>query len=1427
MALANTGTLQTNFNVDPYYDDYDESKNFHRILFKPGLAVQARELTQLQTILQNQVDRFGEHVFKEGSVVRGNAVSTDDQIIAVRILDEQASVTVDVNDFKNTEVTGGTNGLEAIVLDVADGSEAALPNTKTLFVKYLNSGTFGVTKFFDHNETITSNTGVVATTLSANSSGYGYQVTINEGIIFAKDHFIRADKQTAIVSKYSQTPNARVGYLIDEEIVAFTEDNTLLDPAQGAYNYAAPGADRLKLTPTLTVLDIGDTIPDNFIERVVIEDGFVKERYDKTVYNIIRDYMAQRTYDESGDYIVEGLNVTLNEHLQGTGNRGVYNSVTQGGNTALLAAGISPGKGYVRGYDFELLKSVYVDVEKGIDTNTLTGTTQYSNIGNYVLVNELLGSWDYDDHTVVELHDVSSNAVSFFDTLSAPGAGSKIGTAKVRALEWESGTKGASDAEYRMYLYDVVMTANSFAHVRSVYTSVTNPDSYADISLQNGVLGTSNTAVLEDTNLNSFIIPLPAENLITDTTSYLGSDSDALSSVSYETKAFLSGSWKALDGTVTIPSLSGKKHVTQGSPISGTDARTKWQFVVTSEVPAKHPLATNVTRTAGQNTFTFSTDPSAFINVGDYIKIDGDANNFSVTGFRTGNKLDFDGPGKNNGSSGTLTVRKNFIPGQVLTINSAVGGNTTVFDDRIINVTSATASDAALIDVPNIDTDVTITAVVERDPATHVSKTLNTDKFIEHDLSAYGTTGPFSLGVPDAFKLKSVHRKQATFTDTSTTGAEDVTNQFELITNQNDNFYGTSKIRLKNSATITLTSSDFLLVKFDYFTRTDGGYFSVDSYPIDDSLFSDTDSNIRSEELPVYINSLGERIQLRDVVDFRPYVTTTAAPVSSGGDPPIISAAPADTSNTISGSALDSIPPDRIFNADMQFNLPRKDLLIINRNGVPSIIQGISSLNPITPRHNDDDGLLLATIEIPAYPSMSPFYATSLGKSPDGAKLKQNRQVRFTMKDIGTLKQRIENVEYYTSLNLLEKSLTDLEISDVNGVNRFKNGFFVDPLRGHSYADVTNPDHTAAIDKVANEITPAERNLDVPLDLSSSSLTKQQGDFLLIDYDEVLMIDQPFASVATELSALNFQYNGVLTLDPPSDYFHDPKIAPDRNVVLDSGLGDALQSVADGFKQLGRGTELVSSGISTSQSGQTVTVTQTNTYQEKIIDTNITTGISSAQSLGDFIIDTSLIPYMRSIEVKFKAVGMKPSAKLAAYFDGFSVTQDCQQTDTNYAILGTQPFDPNPGLKVAASDDDIATGYKRGEVYGIFTIPAQRFHTGSLVFVLTDNSVASTKQNTTYASARFSSQGLSTTTQETSISTVTADLDIDIFNRTFTSTSSSSYTVPLPPQNTYGGGNEGGWNGPNDSGDYGDPGCGEPSNDGVGGNDCGDDTGPA
>ena len=63
--------LQTNFNVAPFYDDYDEDKQYYRMLFRPSTAVQARELTQLQTMMQKQVSRFGDSIYKDGSIIEG------------------------------------------------------------------------------------------------------------------------------------------------------------------------------------------------------------------------------------------------------------------------------------------------------------------------------------------------------------------------------------------------------------------------------------------------------------------------------------------------------------------------------------------------------------------------------------------------------------------------------------------------------------------------------------------------------------------------------------------------------------------------------------------------------------------------------------------------------------------------------------------------------------------------------------------------------------------------------------------------------------------------------------------------------------------------------------------------------------------------------------------------------------------------------------------------------------------------------------------------------------------------------------------------------------------------------------------------------------------------------------------------------------
>src|SRR5210317_2086364 len=82
--------MATNFNVNPYYDDFSEDKNFHRVLFRPGYSVQARELTQLQTKLKNKIERLVRGVMIDGTIVSGVGLTTDN-IDYVKLRDKDAN----------------------------------------------------------------------------------------------------------------------------------------------------------------------------------------------------------------------------------------------------------------------------------------------------------------------------------------------------------------------------------------------------------------------------------------------------------------------------------------------------------------------------------------------------------------------------------------------------------------------------------------------------------------------------------------------------------------------------------------------------------------------------------------------------------------------------------------------------------------------------------------------------------------------------------------------------------------------------------------------------------------------------------------------------------------------------------------------------------------------------------------------------------------------------------------------------------------------------------------------------------------------------------------------------------------------------------------------------------------------------------------
>ena len=274
---------KTDFNVAPYWDDFNVTNDFYRVLFRPGYAVQARELTTLQTILQNQIEQFGNHFFKEGTIVIPGSVGYDPEYYAVKIQSTYGADTVAdyLSTYVGSVITGATSGVTAEVIGyvVAD---SATGDPDTLFVKYVSTSTIdNATATFSDDETISANkiiNGIAAGTATAQlqttlATATGSAVSITEGIFFIRGFMCRTDTQTITLEKYSNTPSYRIGFTITETLVTPEDDSNLLDNAAGSSNYAAKGANRFKITLTIGKKSLTDTDDANFVElaRVDVE----------------------------------------------------------------------------------------------------------------------------------------------------------------------------------------------------------------------------------------------------------------------------------------------------------------------------------------------------------------------------------------------------------------------------------------------------------------------------------------------------------------------------------------------------------------------------------------------------------------------------------------------------------------------------------------------------------------------------------------------------------------------------------------------------------------------------------------------------------------------------------------------------------------------------------------------------------------------------------------------------------------------------------------------------------------------------------------------------------------------------------------------------------------------------------------------------
>ena len=270
------------------------------------------------------------------------------------------------------------------------------------------------------------------------------------------------------------------------------------------YNLAFSGIEQIQV-PRL--IDSSEHVYHQYTLR--IKNGFLTMLGNEPKYNILGDAMANRTFEESGDYIVTGNKIRVREHLKSGNNNGVFASGS-GGNNDLLSVDIGPGLAYVRGFRIDNKEVQHVEVRKGTDTVTKEDELVSANYGNYVNVREVSGAWDLNGHDRVELYNSKQFSVSNNGLANTTFNGSVLGRARVRGIEYSSGQKGSKDALYKLYLYDIKMTANTFNNVRSIgHASAVGASGKADTVLVN-----SNT-VLNDTSFSRSIFELPSRYIKT------------------------------------------------------------------------------------------------------------------------------------------------------------------------------------------------------------------------------------------------------------------------------------------------------------------------------------------------------------------------------------------------------------------------------------------------------------------------------------------------------------------------------------------------------------------------------------------------------------------------------------------------------------------------------------------------------------------------------------------------------------------------------------------------------------------------------------------------------------------------------------------------------------------------------------------------
>lgn len=1114
-------------NSAPFFDDAQNAiaNDYVEILFLPERAVQSRELTQIQSLLQYQVSNLGDFLFKNGSPVTGGHITFDNTVYGVQI---QANDAISLGDFNGQLVINTTGPVTTRAIVVAiDDTVSSNTVEGALILKYLSGNEFS------NGDSLTISIGVqeTATLLPANAVYRASVASMNEGVFYVDGYFIYVPQQTVVLSSTSPTPSVRVGLEIQSGVVDYLTDSSLLDPALGSSNYGAPGADRFQYKLVLSTRTLNSVDDSEFFELLRIENGIIVNQVEYPVLGAIENALAQRTYDADGNFTVDPFIVTAVDD-------------TTDANSFILD--ISPGKAYVDGYEFQTIVPVKINESKARSTNTSNDYFLSLEFGNYFTVTNLNSGntvgFNTGNFGELDVHIVPSANINVANVQAY--SNTKMGTARVRDIEFDGANTWLAYA-LNISLPPLTVNANAVSvNTTMVYfppTFTNSPNAIANVAMTvvaGNSAGDVRTIVSYDSTTKIGYLNRPTTQLL-DTTSEL--------SLQFGTKD--------INSLVATPAIGiGNVFATQNA---------------SAGLYACMDISVNGGKDAIGNTILFDTNynmlvyplPQSFIAQNSFSDVSFmNRKTLSTVTFTGGNTTIATGSGLDNNEVFTFGLTGAYLPDTVaqqnffvVVRNSQTGnianGQPIIWDlgsnpaGNGVYQTDSTSVTIKTSTTGNFIADILITvqdqnaSVNFRRSKTLIGNTSNnslttTDSYL-NGLAVIGTVNANSvyldtsngmiwftnwndipkipgvvqsLYLPDVIQIIKVFDSGNPNYAPNTNNAIDITSNYLFDSGQRDNYYDYASIILQGGAS---PPSGQTVVMVQYYAQdSTSGFFSADSYSA---------NNYARDLIPIYNSQKFGTVYLRDSIDFRPTrnIGTTA------------------NVQTLTINGLRLPQPDDSMQLSYSYYIGRYDKLVLTKNRQFTIISGIPALNPELPA-DQPESMSLYNILIPPYT----YYASNVT-------MEYVENKRYTMKDIGSLDSRITQLEYYATLTQLEQQASNTKVLYQDGTTaKEQYGILTDAFVDFSVADTTSPGFLCYIN--GGMMTPFQSVTTVEFKLTSNTGPyNSNGVTSQLQFTEEPAVIQNTASDYTQIQPYAFgQFNGEVVLKPQSDIFYSQDLIP-------------------------------------------------------------------------------------------------------------------------------------------------------------------------------------------------------------------------------------------------------------------------------------------